>query len=238
MRKRNKSCFWTRAWPRLPARALLCLFLFSTAPGLPARHALAAAPEAGEAPVTPVATSTAANVSVDETKNLCGVYALYLALRFLGEEDAGFNRLLAVFPRASLEGTNLREIQAYLENRGYRCALDTLSSREFSKLSPGALAFVLKTEGRMAHLFLLRKTAGGKTQMFDFPMRGKILGDADLTDQRRTCLFVFKGGAQSLSWRFLPSWARLSIVWGLFGFAALFTILLSIRFFKGRKAVQ
>jgi hypothetical protein len=122
---------------------------------------------------------------------LCGVKALYLGLRFLGNDKVSYSELLKKFPNARVEGVSLAQLSEYLVEKGYFCKYAGLSKRHIEKMGSGVIAFVIihQKEG-ISHLIKMRKKEAGIVQILDAPDILREIKVSDIGEKRLDCLLV------------------------------------------------
>jgi hypothetical protein len=124
--------------------------------------------------------------------NLCGVNALYLALKFLGEKEVVYEKILSAFSNAKTDGTNIEQLEDFLLKRNYVCCSKRINKKLLRRMETDVYVFVLNMNSESAHFYLLRKLDNDYVQIFNHPQGYSDVKINEFQWEGYPCLFVAK----------------------------------------------
>jgi hypothetical protein len=152
-----------------------------------------------------------------EGKNLCGVNALYLALKFLGKGKP-YAELILNFPSVRENGLTMRQMEAYLIQEGFYCKILRITRAELFSLKKGLGLFVFEknqnqTNEDFSHVYFANLLPEEKIQVFDFPKFSGKIKKEDMKEQNVVCLLAAKTVEELPdTWNTFPLWVCLFLM--------------------------
>lgn len=114
------------------------------------------------------------------SSNYCGINALYITLKTLGNDNPDYLKLINTFPNVEANGITIEQLEKFLSQSGYACEVTKTSYRTLSTLPPSVIAIVLQERDTNYHLYLAKPTGSpDEIQIIDPPFKPTIIKTKD-----------------------------------------------------------
>ena len=126
-----------------------------------------------------------------ESPKYCGIASVYMLSKLFNQEIP-LEELLQAFPHVEEKGMSLKQIQNFLEKRGYYCKLEKLNDTAFIADYPTAKMIVLQETKDDLHLYIKHLAEPGVIQILDPSGETKTMGKGIFSEIPAVSLIVSK----------------------------------------------